>query len=140
MLILIILVIMAAICIFMLMKVRIDSDVIGGILLFFAIGFCVSIILVFCIVVIHRNSYCTSVEKAKLQVTYDTYMNALQTDKNNYILMADKISEYNRQIIEGRMGTNNIWVKDFYYDIYENMPLIQYDELEQMIGEDGDSE
>lgn len=69
-------------------------------------------------------------EKIKLEETYTTLNYMLKSDKNNCIVLSKEISEYNASIKQGREMLNNFWFKDYQYEFWNEMPLIELEDYE----------
>ena len=69
-------------------------------------------------------------EKIELEETYTTLDCLLKSDKNNCIVLSKEISEYNTTVKQGRELLNNFWFKDYQYEFWNDIPLIELEDYE----------
>lgn len=127
MIILVILAVIAASSILYINKSKHTSDIIDDI----AAGvFVFSSALLFVLVLISafaKSDYCETNEYNKLNEQYKAIISACNSDKNNIVLLADDIAEYNSKILNGRMAMDSIWFSLYNCECYYDLPLIEFD-------------
>lgn len=93
------------------------------------IGLCTCLLFI----ILSHNDYLIESSKIKYEQQYKALTAAIEKNEQNLILLADDIAEYNSGIINGRRAMNDFWLKDFNYDFYEDLPLI---DLESEAGDE----
>lgn len=86
-------------------------------------GIITAFMLVDCIFV--HIPFCKNWRLLEYKQTYITITQTINTDVNNTIILADKITEYNSDILKGRMMQDSIWFSALEYDFYYDLPLIE---------------
>ncbi|MBR5089239.1 MAG: hypothetical protein IK093_07420 [Ruminiclostridium sp.] len=75
--------------------------------------------------------YVAQKEKNKYIEQYKALMYAIEKNDNGTVLIADDIARYNSEIINGRIAMKDDIRKDFNFDFYEDLPLIELEESEE---------
>ncbi len=75
--------------------------------------------------VIHHTDYYYDSAKAELQAKHDVIVSALDKSDPYCILLSDSIAEYNAEVMRGRRAMDEIWFRDFDFDFYYELELIE---------------
>ena len=75
------------------------------------------------------DAYLASMQEKRIALVYqlenDIYDNDNDLGKKE---LYSEITEYNCDVAEGKIKQNNIWVRNLYADVYDNLELIEFPE------------
>ena len=107
-------------------------DVIGCISLTFAVLFLAASVILGAIAIsanIGSESYLASMQEKRSALVYqlenDLYDNDNDLGKKE---LYSEITEYNCEVSEGRIMQDNIWAYNLYYNVYDELELIEFPE------------
>lgn len=107
-------------------------DVIGSVSLIFAILFFIVSFILGIIAVsasVGSESYLSSMQEKRIALVYqlenDLYDNDNDLGKKE---LYSEITEYNCDVAEGKIMQDNIWVYNLYYNVYDELELIEFSE------------
>ena len=64
-------------------------------------------------------------KRMEFEQKYQSIMFCIEHEKIGTTSLASDISEYNSEVIRGRMDQNSAWFSVITYDFYEELPLIE---------------
>lgn len=107
-------------------------DVIGGVSVTFAVVSFVASIILGAIAIsasVGSESYLASMQEKRSALVYqlenDIYDNDNDLGKKE---LYSEITEYNCDVAEGKIMQDNIWVYNLYYNVYDELELIEFSE------------
>ena len=107
-------------------------DVIGGVSVTFAVVSFVASIILGVIAVsasVGSESYLASMQEKRSALVYQLENNLYDNDNDlGKKELYSEITEYNRDVAEGKIMQDNIWVYNLYSDIYDELELIEFPE------------
>lgn len=72
------------------------------------------------------------VELMKYQQRYNSISYVINNYTSNVISLTEEISEYNSDVLKGRMWQDSFWLSALEYDFYYDLPLIELGELNEI--------
>lgn len=78
-------------------------------------------------ILITHNGYFKEQKKLEYDVRYETIICVIDDGcrYNTTEELVNMIAEYNRDVLKGRETMKNLWFKDFDYDFYEDLEVIE---------------
>lgn len=125
MIILIILAVIFSVSVYYL-KTRLENNEIISAIVF--LSSCVSVAAIFvliCVAVSVKTDYFRDIKYNELNEKYKAIMLIYDYDKGNIVSLTSEISEYNAEVINGRMAMGSLWFSLYNYDFYYDLPLIE---------------
>ena len=97
---------------------------------FAAIATCFACAAVTCICLLIPHKIPSSVKNKRidLETRYSSLTYALKQDDSKSALLAGDIAAYNSEVLRGRSNLHNIWLRDYQYPFWDEIPLIEYAE------------
>ena len=83
----------------------------------------VLVMIVICIIV--HIPYFKKVELMKYEQRYNSISYVINNYTSNVISLTEEISEYNSDVLKGRMWQDSFWLSALEYDLYYDLPLIE---------------
>ena len=68
-------------------------------------------------------------KRIDVETRYSSLTYALTLDESKRALLAGDIAAYNSEVLQGRSKLHNIWLRDYQYPFWDEMPLIEYGEV-----------
>ena len=69
--------------------------------------------------------YYRALELTRYEQRYSALEYAIKTNPDNVMTLTSEISDYNSEILNGRLKQDSIWFGILEYDFYHDLPLIQ---------------
>lgn len=92
---------------------------------------CISVTAIFvliCVTVSVKTDYFRDRKYNELNEKYKAIMQIYDSGKDNIVSLTSEISEYNAEVINGRMAMDSLCFSLYNYDFYYDLPLIELGE------------
>ena len=93
---------------------------------------CAIVLVMFVICIAVNIPYFKKVELMKYQQRYNSISYVINNYTSNVISLTEEISEYNSDVLKGRMWQDSFWLRCLGYDFYYDLPLIELGELNEI--------
>lgn len=80
---------------------------------------------------IHKSNMKAEMARIEVEERYNILSKGIKENPENYLIMADDIIEYNTEVKKGQYRLQNVWTKDFEYEFWKEMPLIEIESSER---------
>lgn len=80
-------------------------------------------------IIVEQSSYSRNSILTEYNERYKVITTAMDREEDLTLLASD-ISNYNKKILKGRMNADNPWINWFTNDVYDEIPLIEFEEKE----------
>jgi hypothetical protein len=84
-----------------------------------------AIFVLICVTVSVKTDYFRDRKYNELNEKYKAIMQIYDSDKDNIVSLTSEISEYNAEVINGRMAMDSLWFSLYNYDFYYDLSLIE---------------
>lgn len=74
---------------------------------------------------IHKSNMKAEMARIEVEERYNILSMGIRENPENYLIMANDIIEYNAEVKKGQFRLQNAWTKDFEYEFWNEMPLIE---------------
>lgn len=108
---------------------RFYSDALAMFFVTVGVAFIVAIICAVVLLLSVRLPSGVSDKRIDVETRYSSLTYALTLDESKRALLAGDIAAYNSEVLQGRSKLHNIWLCDYQYPFWDEMPLIKYGEV-----------